>query len=280
MPNTAIDYVVEIDGDLSLTGSLWDVAAARATIVIAHGINEHVGRYAELASDLNKAGYRIIGVDHRGHGRSDNGRARSSNIRRFDDWVDDYLTVTDRVRADYPEPVIALGHSLGGLIAARAALRGQDRLAALIQSGPALKIPTDLTPVKLRLALLLARLVPSLPAPVGGSDGLSRDPGVRERFLADDLCIHEPVRLGIARQLYLLSDDTRALAGEIKLPLLVMHGEADTITDPAGSREFVERASSADKQFIAWPDDQHEIFNELDRDQVIATLVEWLRARY
>lgn len=280
MESSAADYVVESEGGIRLVGSHWNVPHARTTIVIAHGINEHIGRYAELADDLNRAGYRVIGVDHRGHGRSDNGKRRTSNIRRFDDWVDDYLTVLDRVRSEFSGPVVALGHSLGGLVAARAALRGQEHLAALVLSGPALKIPTDLSRIRLRIALFLARLAPFISAPVGGSDGLSRDPSVRERFRGDPLCIQDPVKLGIARQLYLLSDETRARAAEIYLPLLVMHGGADTITEPAGSREFVHRASSADKTYIGWPDDQHEIFNELDRDQVIATMVDWLEVRF
>ncbi|HYP61520.1 MAG TPA: alpha/beta hydrolase, partial [Thermomicrobiales bacterium] len=84
----------------------------------------------------------------------------------------------------------------------------------------------------------------------------------------------------IARQLYELSEETRSRASEIRVPLLVMHGGADPITDPEGSREFVANAASADKEFVLWPDDLHEIFNELDQDAVISRMIDWLNARF
>ena len=83
-----------------------------------------------------------------------------------------------------------------------------------------------------------------------------------------------------ARQLYLLSEETRSRASEIQVPLLVMHGGADPITDPDGSREFVANASSADKELVIWPDDLHEIFNELDQEAVIKRMIDWLNARF
>ncbi len=152
------------------------MADAKATVVIAHGINEHIGRYEHVADALNSAGYAVVGVDHRGHGRSDNGKPRTSNIKRFDTFVDDYIDTITQVKRGTTGPVIALGHSMGGLIAARAALRIQPELAALVLTGPALRIPTDLSGFQLRASLLAARILPFLNAPAGPIDGLSRDP--------------------------------------------------------------------------------------------------------
>ena len=61
---------------------------------------------------------------------------------------------------------------------------------------------------------------------------------------------------------------------------VVMHGAADTITMPSGSEEFVRNAKSPDKEFVSWPEDLHEIFNELDQDAVIARMIAWLDARF
>ena len=220
-------------------------------MVIAHGINEHIGRYAHLAGALNTAGFNVIGYDHRGHGRTASEGKRTSNIRRFDDFVDDYLAVLDSVRRETGRKPISLGHSMGGLIAARAALRDQDHISALVLTGPALKIDTDLSGARLKVAMLMAKVFFFLKAPEGMPGELSRDPAVGEQF-ANDPCIHEPVRLGIAGQLFTAAEETRAQASEITCPLLVMHGAADQITNPAGSREFVEKAKSSDKTFVAW----------------------------
>jgi alpha-beta hydrolase superfamily lysophospholipase len=273
------DYVLLVSG-AELHGRCWPVSDPRAVVAVAHGVNEHIGRYEDVARVLNDAGYSVVGVDHRGHGRSGTAGRLTSNIRRFDTFVDDYIALIDRLGRENDRPVIALGHSMGGLIAARAALRAQDRMAALVLSGPALQIPMPMGPVMRRIAMTVARLFPFLPSPVRDMDGLSRNPDVRAMMREDPLCIQEPIRLGIGRQLYLFAEETRCRANEIQVPLLVMHGGADPITDPDGSREFVANASSADKEFILWPDDQHEIFNELDRDQVLKRLVDWLDERF
>lgn len=265
---------------IDLVGLRWDVVEPRGVVAIAHGIHEHIGRYRHVALALNAAGYSVAGVDHQGHGRSAAPQQRTSNIRRFDDYVDDYIAVIETLFAVHTVPVIALGHSMGGLIAARAAMRIQDRLGGLVLSGPALQIPTDLSPLRLKLSLAISRLVPFIKAPGKGIDGLSRDPMVRQRLIEDELGVKQPLKLGIARQLLLLSTDTLNRAAELTLPMLVMHGAADTITLPAGSEEFVRNASSPDKDFVRWPGDLHEIFNELDQDAVIAKLVDWLNIRF
>ena len=273
------NYSLQVPG-AELRGLKWPIAEPRAVVALAHGINEHVGRHEHVAAALNAAGYSVVGVDHRGHGRSGVEGRRTSNIGRFDTFVDDYIALIDRLQADQGRPIVALGHSMGGLIVARAALRAQNRMAAVMLTGPALKLPTRFGPVRLRLSLALARAFPFLALPGGGEEGLSRNPEVRARFREDPLCIQERVRLGIARQLYLLSEETRRRAGEIHVPLLVMHGAEDQITDPGGSREFVERVSSADKEFVLWPEDRHEIFNELDQDKVLKRLIDWLDERF
>lgn len=273
------EYSISVSGAV-LRGVHWPVRRPRANIVLAHGINEHVGRYQHVAAALNAVGYSVFGVDHRGHGRSAAPGRQSSNIRRFDTFVDDYIDLIETVRAAHGQPIVALGHSMGGLIVARAALRVQDRLAAVVLTGPALKLPKRFGPITMRLSLELARFLPFLALPARGVDGLSRNPDVRARFRADGLCNQAPVKFGIARQLWLLAEETRRRAGEIHVPLLVMHGAADQITDPAGSREFVERAQSPDKTFVLWPEDQHEIFNELDQDAVLKRLTDWLDQRF
>jgi lysophospholipase len=270
---------VTADGSIH-KGHAWVAQRPRAVLVLAHGINEHVGRYAELGERLVDAGYTLIGVDHRGHGLSAGDSPKTSNIRRFDDFVDDYIAFFDATRATSDVPVVMMGHSMGGLIATRAALRAQDRAAALVLSGPALKLVVKMTAWQKRIALLIARVAPNLSLPQGDGDSLSRDPAVRLAVESDPLVINEPMRFGIARQLFLLSEQTRARASDIQLPLLAMHGGADQVTDPDGTREFVELASSPDKELVIWPDDLHEIFNELDRDKVIHHLVAWLDRRF
>jgi alpha-beta hydrolase superfamily lysophospholipase len=268
---------------VELAGQAWRVASPRATVMVAHGVNEHLGRYGGVVEVLTGAGFSVVGHDHRGHGRSD---GRRGHVDDFDDYARDLVAHVERERGLAPDgKVVLLGHSMGGLIAARAALlaqghSAQDQLAALVLSAPALAVGHRLPGWQKRVVLMVARFFGRLPTPPGKPGSLSRDPAVEEAFGRDPLNNLERTRLRLARQISLGGDDALARAGELRLPLLVMHGTADTITDPAGSAELVARAASADKELKLWPDNRHEILNDLDKTEVLAYLVGWLETRF
>jgi len=114
-----IDVGLQVSAKFRLGGSRWDTETPRPTVVIAHGINEHIGRDAHVAEALNAGGFSVIGYDHCGHGRSAIEGKRTSNTRRFDNFVGDYLVVLDSVQEETGRKPISLGHSMGGLIATR-----------------------------------------------------------------------------------------------------------------------------------------------------------------
>src|SRR5438105_9601504 len=111
----------------------WPAAApARGSVLIMHGLGEHIGRHAHVAARLNRAGWNVVGYDHRGHGRSGGAKGR---LNDGEDLVRDLALVIDAVRVRIPEcaarrysnergPLVLLGHSLGGLIAARFVAEG------------------------------------------------------------------------------------------------------------------------------------------------------------
>lgn len=257
----------------------FDVAAPlRAVVALAHGKDEHQGRYAHVVAALTAAGYAVYTIDHRGHGASGGKRGE---IRRFDDYVEDFDLLVREAERDHPNvPVVVLGHSMGGLIATRYALRTQDRLAALVLSGPALLVATDVPAWMKQVLKRVGAVLPNLKAPAGVPDLLSRDPEVQRAFSLDPLCNNTPTKLGFVQQLVAASDRTRREMHAIRLPLLVMHGEADRLTSPEGSKQLVLEAASGDKTLKLWPDDKHEIFNELDQADVIAYMIAWLDARF
>lgn len=263
---------------VELAGSSWRVARPRATVVIAHGVNEYLGRYGGVVEALTGAGFSVVGHDHRGHGRSE---GRRGHVDDFDDYARDLVALFARERALAPnDRVIALGHSMGGLIATQAALMAQDQLAGLVLSAPALAIGGNLPGWQRRIFLLMGQFFGNLPTPPGKPGVLSRDPAIEEAFGQDPLNNLERTRLRLARQIYLAGEAARARAGELRLPLLVLHGTADTITDLAGSEELVARAASPDKELKLWPDNRHELFNDLDKAAVLAHLLGWLGARF
>lgn len=249
-----------------------------AVVLLSHGYGEHLGRYAHVIEALVGGGYAVAGLDHRGHGES---AGRRTGVTRFDDYVEDLHLLVEWVRDRYPVlPRFMLGHSMGGLIATRYALRHQADLAGLILSGAALQIGDNVSPLLKRVGGLIAAVAPHLPVvPSRGSGILSSDPQVERRFAADPLCYQGRLRARTGHQMLLASLDARARAETLTLPLLVMHGADDTLTNPTGSQFLHDHACSADKTLKLWPGLRHEIFNEPQRDDVIAFMLTWIDAR-
>ena len=136
---------------LALARRDWPSADARGTIVIVHGLGEHIGRYAHVAARLNASRWSVVGYDQRGHGASPGERGR---LAAGDDLPADLASLIDVVRAETSGPLVLLGHSLGGLVVSRfvaGALESprppwQRDVDALVLSSPATKRATTRPP--------------------------------------------------------------------------------------------------------------------------------------
>ena len=111
------------------------------------------------------------------------------------------------------------------------------------------------------------------------ANGVSRDPAEVELYVNDPLVHHGKMSSRLIAELMLAMRVTLAAASEIEVPLLIMHGEADVLTSPSGSREFYTHAASADKTLKLYPGLYHEIFNEPEKDKVLTDMTDWLEAR-
>jgi alpha-beta hydrolase superfamily lysophospholipase len=276
--------VPEIREDLRTTGGItlstatWTPDTPKAVVLLAHGHAEHIGRYRHVIEALNGRGYLVAGQDHRGHGLSHGERALAM---RFDDYVDDFRLLAERTRSRFPElPRIVLGHSMGGLIAARYTLAWQQDVEALVITGPAFIVDEGVPAWQTALLRAIARVWPTAPVPRDASDDLSTDPAVRPAFRADPLNYNGKTRMRTAIEISTAGADALARASTLTVPLLAMHGEIDQITSPRGTERFVAAASSTDKTFKLWPGMKHEVFNEVDRATVIATMLDWLDDRF
>jgi alpha-beta hydrolase superfamily lysophospholipase len=256
-----------------------DAAAARGTVLIVHGLGEHIGRYAALAAALNAAGWHVAGYDQRGHGAS--GGPRGS-IARSDSLLLDLARVIDHVREQRrPGPLVLLGHSMGGLVAARfvaealmpAPAAWSRPVDALVLSSPALQ--AELTWLQ-KLRLAVGSVVPDL----ADSNGLqpawiSRDAAVVQAYTEDPL-VHDRLTTRLARFILDGGELVRAQAAHWRVPTLLMWAGADRCIAPAGSAAFARAAPRAVVTGQPWPALYHEIFNEPEREQVTAHLTGWL----
>lgn len=260
----------------------WPHAAPRGTVLIVHGLGEHGGRYAHVAAQLNAWGWRVMAHDHRGHGRSGGERGR---IASDETLLRDLARVIDAARAEQPGPLLLLGHSLGGLIAARFVAEGLQpqpaawsrEVQALVLSSPALAI--EMNPVQKLLLATLGPLAPNLAVGNGLNPAwVSRDPAVVAAYVADPL-VHDRITPRLTRFIVDGGAFVRSLAPRWRVPTLLMWAGSDRCVAPRGSAEFAAAAPKAVLQAQVFEPLYHEIFNEPEQAQVFTRLQAWLQQR-
>jgi alpha-beta hydrolase superfamily lysophospholipase len=122
-------------------------------------------------------------------------------------------------------------------------------------------------------------LYPAFTAPSGlDVKGLSRDPEVVRAYVEDPL-VHDRISAMLGHSMIERGEMLLSRAKEFQLPVLLMHGENDTLTDPAATQQFYEDLGSRDKTLQIWPGLLHEIHNEPEQAEVLSRVVSWLRAR-
>jgi len=266
------------DGEtLALRQWLDTAGAPRAQVVLCHGLGEHAGRYAHVARRLNDWGFAVQGYDHHGHGESSGTRGGLPQARRL---IDDLARVIDHVRQGSPDsPLILLGHSMGGLVAAALVARDVRPVDALVLSSPAV-VPA-LSLVQGALIALLSRIAPGLRLGNGlDANDLSHDPAVAPAYRADPLN-HDRISARLAR--FLAEEGAQVLASAPRWPVqtLLLYAGADRLVLPEGSEAFARTAASTGK-VTARPFARHfhELFNEQESTSVFNALWEWLDARF
>lgn len=234
-------------------------------IVLVHGYGEHIGRYDHVAEALIVGGATVYGMDHMGHGRSDGDRAI---VTDFDEVVTDVDTVVDTAVGQHPDvPVVMIGHSMGGLIATRYAQTHGDRLAALVLSGPAIGRS------ELIDQLLALDEIPETPLDPAV---LSRDDTVGADYAADPLVWHGPFQRPMLEAMSRANKQVNDIGSIGDLPLLWVHGADDQLVPIDGSAVGVETIKGSTSKAIAYPGARHEIFNETNRDEVLADVTAWI----
>jgi alpha-beta hydrolase superfamily lysophospholipase len=248
-----------------ITAREWPAASPRWLALLAHGYGEHIGRYEYVADTLLRHGAAVHGPDHLGHGRSGGERVL---IHDFEEVVTDLHTVEEHARERHPGlPVVLIGHSMGGMIAARYAQRYGDGLTALVLSGPVLG------PWGAINALLGLEEVPDIPIDTAT---LSRDPAVGQAYAADPLVWHGPFKRATVEAFDRCLSAIAAGGRLGALPTLWVHGEADELVPLRETRVGIEEIRGDDLTETIYPGARHEVFNETNKDEVLRDVAEFV----
>jgi alpha-beta hydrolase superfamily lysophospholipase len=259
--------------DLELYYQCWrPEGEPKAAIAVVHGLGEHSGRYGNVVDWFVPKGYAVYAFDLRGFGRSPGPRGYINEWAEFREDVKAFLEFVREQESG--QIVFLLGHSMGGLIVLEYVLHHPEGVAGVIASGPALGV--DIPPILMVLSKVLSGILPRLAFNTGlDATAISRDPAVVEAYVNDPL-VHSlsTPRFGI--EFPRAIEWTQAHAAEMRIPCLIVHGSADRLVPPEGSRIFYENMTITDKERQVYDGYYHEVFNDVGKERVLAAVETWV----
>jgi alpha-beta hydrolase superfamily lysophospholipase len=251
----------------------------RGRIVVAHGLGEHSGRYANVVNWLVPKGFSIWALDLRGHGQSAGIRG---HVSRFDEYIEDLKTFIKIAKEGMPDAMkcFLLGHSMGGLIVLRFALRFPDIIDWVIASSPAFGLPKEPPAIKVTLGKIMSLIKPTLSF---GNEldktKISHDEAVVRAYQNDPL-VHDRITARWSTEFFSAMESTNRQASAMKVPTLIQAAGDDHLVSTDATHSFFEKLTLADKTLHIYDGLYHEIYNEPEnqRERVLGDLATWLEA--
>jgi acylglycerol lipase len=273
MPEEEFECISQ--GGIKLKGRKWlPESTPTRLLCIVHGLGEHSGRYKHVAHTFCAAGIAVYAVDLRGHGLSE---GRKAHTPRLDYLIEDVQQLVATARREYNElPLVLLGHSMGGALAAAYLLkrRSQEVSAAIFQSSW-FDLVHPLKPLVLSAARFLQIFAPILHIRNGlNPDDLSNDKKVVEDYINDPL-VHNEISLQLFFSMRKASAFVKTNAALLELPALFAHGSEDNIT-LADSSSYLAEKVSGKADFILWQGRKHEPHNDLNNKEVLEKYMDWI----
>ncbi|KAF2317585.1 hypothetical protein GH714_024971 [Hevea brasiliensis] len=251
-PNSLREFSLFVTprGDTIFT-QLWTPVSVRirGLVVLMHGLNEHSSRYSNFAKQLNAEGFKVYAMDWIGHGGSDGLHAY---VPSLDYAVSDLKSFLDKVLGDNPGlPCFCFGHSTG---------------AAIV-----LKV----------LAPIFSVLLPRLHLVPANKKGtlVSRDPEALIAKYSDPLVYTGSIRVRTGYEILRITTYLQQNLSRMRVPFLVLHGTADTVTDPEASQKLYDEASSTDKTIKLFEGFLHDLLFEPEGQDIMNDIIEWLSCR-
>jgi alpha-beta hydrolase superfamily lysophospholipase len=250
-------------------------SAAKANLVLCHGVNSHGGQYIRAGEAFAARGFAVTALDLRGRGKSDGERFYIDSI---DDYVSDLALAIELGRSKHPDlPLYLLGHSAGGVTAVTYALDHQDKLNGLICESFAFRVYAPNFALKLLEAV--DHIAPHAHVLKLKMEDFSRDPEWVAQLNADPLTKDEVQPVGTVAAFARAGERFEREFERITLPVLILHGTADKATRPDGSQEFFDKAGSTDKSLKFYEGHYHDLLNDLGREEVFDDIVTWIDGR-
>ncbi|CAF1248578.1 unnamed protein product [Rotaria sp. Silwood1] len=266
---------------LPLSGRHWSVVIGEpcAVVLIVHGSGEHSQRYNHVARFFNEHRLACVSFDLRGHGDSGGERGYFPHINAV---LDDLECISQYIRIElYPDiSIIIYSHGTGSaLCLIHDIQRPQTPLdcQAMIVSTPSICLRKRPSTIQLFFVRAFANLNPHFRLPIEGNytniytndpivvEAYRKDIRVHDRWPAATVAILMEVGIYFEKHIFYAS-----------CPTLVQHGGADSITPISRIRKWVYERIRGEVTYKEWPGHYHELHNDLDKEEILAYVVEWI----
>eukprot|EP01018_Ginkgo_biloba_P005214 Gb_05140 [translate_table: standard] len=271
-------FIVNSRGETLFTQSWTSVAQnVKAIVILLHGLNEHSGRYIHFARRLNSHGYKVYGMDWVGHGGSD---GLHGYVPSLDQVVADTKAFLEKVKLENSGvPCFLFGHSTGGAIILKAAFDPdvEGMVEGIILTSPALRV-RPAHPIFGAIAPIFSLILPKYQFSAADRKGVavSRDPEALVAKYSDPLVYTRPIRIRTGSEILRISSYLRRNMKKVTVPFLVLHGTADTVTDPDASRDLYNQAASEHKAIKLYEGFLHDLLFEPEQDDVARDIIDWM----
>ena len=261
-------------GGIRLFYQVWVPAGAkRAVLINLHGLGDHSGLYPNLTAYIPTQAIALYAYDMRGNGRSPGQRAY---LRRWEEYRADLAAFLRVVRQKEPDlPLFLLGNSLGGLVVLDYVLKHPDGVAGVIAAAAPLGA-VGVPPLLMTLGRAMSRVFPRFSLHVGMDlTGLSRDPKIVETVLADPF-FHRRGTARLSTEVTAAIERVQSGAKSLSVPLLMLHGSADRMVPPDGSRRFFAQVAYPDREYREYFGAYHGLFADINFVEVLEDLRRWI----
>ncbi|PSR91776.1 Caffeoylshikimate esterase [Actinidia chinensis var. chinensis] len=252
----------------------------KGIILIIHGLNEHSGRYADFARQLNSCNFGVYAMDWTGHGGSD---GLHGYVPSLDHVVADTGALLEKIKLENPGiPCFLFGHSTGGAVVLKAASYShiEQMLEGIILTSPALRVKPA-HPIVGAVAPLFSLIVPKYQFKGANKRGIpvSRDPAALVAKYSDPLVYTGPIRVRTGHEILRISSYLLRKFKSVTIPFFVLHGTADTVTDPLASKDLYNEAASQFKDIKLYEGFLHDLLFEPEREEIGQDIIGWMEKR-
>lgn len=267
---------------LNLYTKEWIVDNAKADIVFTHGFFEHCSRYDTEARYFNSHGYNFIAYDQRTHGQSD-GKYRSY-VDNFSAYSKDYDAFLTSLNLGKERPYFLFAHSMGGLVQVTHVIEKSNALPSgycgSIYSAPLLAPDPNTAPLLQKVSGIVGTLFPRLKAVAIDPNAVSRDPKEVQKYVEDPLNYTDKMYAASGYHLLKQMKTLPERFEKIDSPFLLIHSEADQLSDISGSELFFEQSKAADRTFMRLKKYSHEMTKDLGKEKILESILDWMEKRF